>query len=275
MTDANEPMAPEAIFLRYKELAQAYWKAAAGDHLTGAARRYTGVSLSNNGELRELLALMLPEVEEAANVLDISFLYEGRAPAVIGGFPFRCNMFKAVYYRDGLAPSAEEVGDFLNECIGRARRGKSPRKPPSLVGTKVALGHGRSLLWRELKDFIKDRCGLEPDEYSLVPTAGLSRKDRLQQMLDAAGVAFLILTAEDEQPDGKYRARENVVHEVGLFQGRLGFSKAIILLEEGCEEFSNIAGLEQLRFQKGNVSSIFEEARRVLEREGLLKPSRS
>jgi predicted nucleotide-binding protein len=38
-------------------------------------------------------------------------------------------------------------------------------------------------------------------------------------------------------------ARLNVVHEAGLFQGSLGFKKAIILLEEGCEEFCNIVGL--------------------------------
>ena len=51
-------------------------------------------------------------------------------------------------------------------------------------------------------------------------------------------MAFLVLTAEDEQTDGTLHARENVIHEAGLFQGRLGFEKAIILLEEGCQEFS-------------------------------------
>ena len=40
-------------------------------------------------------------------------------------------------------------------------------------------------------------------------------------MLDDAAFAFLILTAEDEKADGKMHARMNVVHEAGLFQGRL------------------------------------------------------
>jgi predicted nucleotide-binding protein len=48
------------------------------------------------------------------------------------------------------------------------------------------------------------------------------------------------MTAEDERADGKLNARLNVVHEIGLFQGRRGFNRAIILLEEGCEEFSNV-----------------------------------
>ena len=77
----------------------------------------------------------------------------------------------------------------------------------------------------------------------------------------AAAIALLVMTAEDEMADGGLQARMNVVHEAGLFQGRLGFTRAIVLLEEGCEEFSNIHGLGQIRFPKGNVSAKFEEIR--------------
>ena len=140
----------------------------------------------------------------------------------------------------------------------------------SKTGTTVFIGHGKSPLWRELKDFLFDRLHLGVDEFNSVPTAGVPTVERLTEMLDAAAFAFLIMTAEDEQPDGKLRARENVVHEAGLFQGRLGFKKAIILLEQGCEEFSNIHGLGQIRFPKGNISAIFEEIRRALERERVI-----
>jgi predicted nucleotide-binding protein len=89
-------------------------------------------------------------------------------------------------------------------------------------------------------------------------------------MLARAEFAFLVLTGEDEQADGSVNARLNVVHEAGLFQGKLGFRRAIVLLEEGCQEFSNIHGLGQIRFQRGNIAASFEEIRRVLEREELL-----
>jgi len=140
------------------------------------------------------------------------------------------------------------------------------------IGTNVFIGHGRAPAWRDLKDFIQDRLRLPWDEFNRVPAAGFSNIARLSTMLDSAAMAFLILTAEDELADGSFNARLNVVHEVGLFQGRLGFEKAIILLEEGCEEFSNVHGLGQIRFPKGNISAKFEEIRQVLEREGVLDP---
>ncbi|MEA2649856.1 MAG: hypothetical protein QOG61_2291, partial [Candidatus Binataceae bacterium] len=98
-------------------------------------------------------------------------------------------------------------------------------------------------------------------------------KERLQEMLSSSGFALIVMTAEDEAKDGKVRARENVVHEAGMFQGKLGFERAIVLREAGCEEFSNIAGLIQLPFPRGNIMAVSEEIRRTLEREGLIPKS--
>jgi hypothetical protein len=138
------------------------------------------------------------------------------------------------------------------------------------TGRTVFLGHGRSPAWRELKDFLRERLHLAVDEFNSVSAAGVPTTSRLEEMLAAAGFAFLIMTAEDEQSDGSFHARLNVVHEAGLFQGRLGFRKAIILLEDTCQEFSNAHGLGQIRFAKGGISAKFEEIRAVLEREGLV-----
>jgi hypothetical protein len=135
---------------------------------------------------------------------------------------------------------------------------------------RVFIGHGRSPDWRELKDFLQERLGLTWEEFNREPTAGQSTADRIQAMLDNSCFAFIVMTAEDEHADKALHARENVIHEAGLFQGRLGFKKAIILLEEGCAEFSNITGLGQVRFPKRNISTAFEEIRRVLEREKIL-----
>ena len=140
---------------------------------------------------------------------------------------------------------------------------------PTKVGN-IFIGHGGSSAWRDLKDFVSERLNLSYDEFNRVSIAGETNIARLEDMLNNASFAFLVMTAEDEQVDGKQNARQNVIHEVGLFQGRLGFKKAIVLLEEGCEEFSNIQGLGQIRFPKNNIRAVSEDIRAVLEREGLL-----
>jgi predicted nucleotide-binding protein len=167
---------------------------------------------------------------------------------------------------DELSSLARQTGSHLQ------RRSRSARRS-ALVGTNVFIGHGRSPVWRDLKDFISERLKLPYDEFNRVPVAGVTNIVRLSEMLDDAAIAFIVMTAEDERADGGTQPRMNVVHEAGLFQGRLGFTKAIILLEEDCKDFSNIDGLGQIRFPKGDIKHVFEEIRRVLEREGLVKPA--
>lgn len=179
------------------------------------------------------------------------------------------------------AQSIFSRGFALRELEGATRRTKLYlQKRLNLDGRSVArtngtvfIGHGGSKTWRDLKDLLQDRLGLTPDEFNLESAAGISTKERLEEMLESAIFAFLVMTAEDEHADGTRHARENVIHEAGLFQGRLGFARAIVLLEEGCSEFSNIEGLGQIRFPKGNIKAKSEEIRHVLERQGLLDGS--
>jgi hypothetical protein len=139
-----------------------------------------------------------------------------------------------------------------------------------LRGRRIFIGHGRSPLWRELKDFLADRLKLPWEEFNREAVAGITTSERLGTMLEQAAFAFLIMTAEEEYMDSTIHARPNVIHEVGLFQGRLGPRRAIVMVEEGCAEFSNITGLSQIRFPRGYISASFEEVRQVLEREELV-----
>jgi|GEM_PF-2894984 len=181
-------------------------------------------------------------------------------------------------YRDDVAKGKREVLTMLGQAVRSLQEEladhanadiNSGTPHRSALGNNIVIGHGGSPLWRELKDFLRERLHLPVDEFNNVSVAGIPTAERLTKMLDDAAFAFLVMTAEDQQPDGTLRARENVVHEIGLFQGRLGFKRAIVLLEEGCEEFSNIRGLGQIRFPKGKISAEFEKIRIVLEREGV------
>jgi predicted nucleotide-binding protein len=119
----------------------------------------------------------------------------------------------------------------------------------------VFIGHGHSPAWKDLKDLLHDRLGLDWQEFNRESAAGVAVTERLSELLDKCGFAFLVMTAEDVHADNTQHARENVIHEAGLFQGRYGFRRAIILLEDGCAEFSNIHGLGQIGFPKGAFSA--------------------
>jgi len=164
------------------------------------------------------------------------------------GHPLRVLDFPKA--RVTLYDEAENVIDSM--IVERSRTG------PILIGEMtVFIGHGRDPQWRDLKDHLQDQHKIKVTAYEIGPRAGLSVKEVLEKMLRESSFALLVLTGEDLHNDGELHARENVVHELGLFQGQLGFTRAIALLEDGVKEFSNILGLNQLRFPKGKIRHIF------------------
>jgi predicted nucleotide-binding protein len=136
--------------------------------------------------------------------------------------------------------------------------------PPAPV---VFIGHGHSPQWRNLKDHLHDHHGYDVEAYEVGARAGHVVRDVLQQMLDRSSFALLVLTGEDEMATGALRPRENVVHEAGLFQGRLGFQRAIVLVEEGVEPFSNLQGINQIRYSRGNIRETYGDVLATLRRE--------
>lgn len=145
---------------------------------------------------------------------------------------------------------------------------RRPRSTRSLV----FVGHGRSDDWKSLDPFLTGELGLNIEEFNRDPTAGVHTTERLSDMLNKACFALLVMTPEDVHDDGKTHARENVVHEIGLFQGRLGFNKSIIVKQNGTAEFSNIAGLTYIPYPKDKIEEAFPEIVRTLIREGVLDP---
>jgi hypothetical protein len=90
---------------------------------------------------------------------------------------------------------------------------------------------------------------------------------RMEDMLEKSSFALLVMTAEDETSEGLMRARQNVVHEAGLFQGRLGFSRALMLLEKHLDLFSNVDGIQYLEYSKGNIKETFGDVLATLKLE--------
>jgi hypothetical protein len=189
----------------------------------------------------------------------------GEGSPLLSEFPPRGSNYRVADPRAELTKRADQVRCLIKALKAVPEVAKSP-----LLGKRIFIGHGRSLVWLQLKDFLRERLNLPCDEFNLEPAAGIATTARLDAMLAQAGFAFVVMTAEEKHADGRIYARPNVIHESGLFQGRLGTRRAIVLLEDGCSDFTNIAGLTQLRFPKDDLRSALDEVRRVLEREGII-----
>lgn len=138
----------------------------------------------------------------------------------------------------------------------------APVEPPNIF-----IGHGRSDLWKDLKNHLTDHQGYKVVAYETGSRSGHTIRDVLENMLDASSFAIVVMTGEDEQDDGSLRARQNVVHEAGLFQGRLGFPRVAILMEAGVDAFSNIDGVQYIPFSTGNIRETYGDVLAVLRRE--------
>jgi len=86
-------------------------------------------------------------------------------------------------------------------------------------------------------------------------------------MLESSSFAILAMTGEIASRSGKKLPRLNVVHEAGLFQGKLGFSRAIILLEKRVKVFSNLDGVQIIPFKKGCIETTFGDVLATIKRE--------
>lgn len=161
----------------------------------------------------------------------------------------------------------ERVFDILESNVEKCRLPAPPPKKRRRPKIKVFIGHGHNTQWRDLKDHLHEKHGFDVEHYEMGARAGLTIKEVLDDMLTSSSLALLVLTGEDVDTAGHVHARENVIHELGLFQGRLGWRKAIVLLEEGVTEFSNIHGINQIRFQNGNIQATFGEALATMRRE--------
>jgi predicted nucleotide-binding protein len=159
---------------------------------------------------------------------------------------------------------ANHIDNLADKCFV-APPPKQPEPPPPKP--KIFIGHGASEQWRDLKDHLHDQHGYDIVAYETGSRAGHGIRDVIAEMLHTSAFAILVMTGEDTMADGTVRARQNVIHEIGLFQGRLGFSKAIVLKEEGTEEFSNIHGVQQIRYSKDNIRETLGEVLAVLRRE--------
>ncbi|MEM4725215.1 MAG: nucleotide-binding protein, partial [Candidatus Hadarchaeum sp.] len=142
-----------------------------------------------------------------------------------------------------------------------AALGKSARAPesPAMYSSKrkVFVVYGHDQTSRDQLEATLRRWGLEPLILDQLPTEGQTVIEKLEAAIAEASFGVVLATPDDEghranRPDEKaYRARQNIVLELGMLVAKLGRQNVAILLktQENMERPSDIQGLIYVPFK--------------------------
>ena len=135
--------------------------------------------------------------------------------------------------------------------------GKASGTPPASLNHKVFVVYGHDSDARNQLEATLRRWGLDPIILDQLPSEGATLIEKLENYYPNVGFGVVLATPDDEahakgKPDQKaYRARQNVVLELGMLLAHLGRSKVAILLKEQevMERPSDIQGLIYIPFK--------------------------
>ena len=155
--------------------------------------------------------------------------------------------------KSGLAVAVEEWAGRGSVGVGGASLSAESTDVP------VFIVYGHDTAARDNLELLLRRMGLEPIILANLPAAGDTIIEKLERYLGEhgnVGFACVLLTPDDQghkaglSEEIKYRARQNVVLELGMVLARLGRSRVAILHKQSVDPPSDIAGLIYIPFQE-------------------------
>ena len=155
--------------------------------------------------------------------------------------------------KSALAGAVEEWASMGLAAVGGAG------VVPEASDAPVFIVYGHDTAARDNLELLLRRMGLKPIVLANLPAAGDTIIEKLERYLGEhgnVGYACVLLTPDDQghkagQPEEiKYRARQNVVLELGMVLSRLGRPRVAILHKQSVELPSDIAGLIYIPFQE-------------------------
>lgn len=132
------------------------------------------------------------------------------------------------------------------------------------VHRRVFITHGSFNDWREVQSYIEKDIKLNTMELAQEPNLGMTIIEKLLVGAERCDSAVIVMTGDDADAHGQARSRENVMHEIGFFQGKYGRSNVCLLHEEGVSIPTNLSGVVYVAYPKGTVSAGFHVLAREL-----------
>jgi len=204
--------------------------------------------------------------EKINNFLHSHALFKASLKSFEKKFTFNTNYEYSKWYMDVLKALKENIEDDIIKLSSDLTESAISNNESCIF-----IGHGHSKLWNEVVRFLNDDIGFSNNIYfEKKSQVGRFIGDALRDFRKEATFAIIVMTAEDETKEEKIRARQNVIHEIGFFQGKLGFEKVAILKQKNVESFTNIDGLQYIEFSDNEIHETFYALQKMLKREGII-----
>lgn len=166
-----------------------------------------------------------------------------------------------LYKQEDICPLAKNL-DYILEVRANSRIGEKEIEKDKKE--MIFISHGQSKEWYKVQAHVEKDLHFKTIELAQQPNLGRTVLQKLDEESNKCCIAIIVMTGDDKIDEGEIRARENVLHEIGFFQGKMGFDKLILLHEESVSIPSNIHGLVYISFPKDTVEVTFGALSREL-----------
>ncbi len=173
------------------------------------------------------------------------------------------------------SPEKKRAEQLLESApiIGPTPGAPTPQNLALLQPERIFIVYGHDTVAREQLELLLRRLKLEPVILANMVAEGQTIIEMLEKHRASVKYACVLLTPDDEghkrdcPNDKKFRARQNVVLELGMFLATLGRKRVAILHKGEVELPSDIHGLVYIPFQK-HVSEVKQRLAAELQEAG-------
>lgn len=218
----------------------------------------------------ELRALIQSAVEKAfpegssgaSRYSRAHFLYGNTGSISFGGRDYQAE-------RNAYSREFRETVSLLKSAIAELRRdledlGGAPiagasSGVPKVHGDNVFIVHGHDNEPKEAVARLLPLLGLNPIILHEQANKGRTLIQKFREVAADAGFAVVLLTPDDQMADGRKRARQNVILELGFFLGALGPERVVAIVKGDVERPSDFDGVVYLPYDAGWKAALATE----------------
>jgi len=133
----------------------------------------------------------------------------------------------------------------------------------------IFISHGQNDFYREINNYLVNEYKLPTvyDERDFLK--GNTYIENIEMLVNDSSYGLVVLTKDDEFEKEKWRARQNVIHELGIFQNAFGRTNTLVLKEEGVDFPTNLNGMNEYQINLNNHADIYNKIGSWLRQRGI------